>query len=80
MGKDQEIIGNALGRCIKERRKELGINADTLAEKVGIGRATAFRYENGTIKDIKTSTLMKIAEVLNTSPNDLLGWADDKTA
>ena len=80
MVKNYDEISNSLGRCIKTRRKELGINADTLAEKVGIGRSTAFKYESGMIKDIKATTLMKIADVLNTSPNELLGWENDKTA
>ena len=36
-----------VGERIKRRRKELGYNADYLAEQTGLSRYTIFRYEKG---------------------------------
>ena len=37
---------------ICERRKELGMTVDELAERVGKSRATVYRYENGSIEKL----------------------------
>ena len=37
------------GEQIKKRRKQLGMSADELAEKLGVSRSTIFRYEKGDI-------------------------------
>ena len=38
-----------IGERIKKRRTELGLSVDDIAEKLGKGRATVYRYENGDI-------------------------------
>lgn len=63
-----------LGEKIKARRKELGYNADYLAEKTGLSRSTIFRYEKGDIEKIPTEILATIAKALNTTPTTLMGW------
>lgn len=63
-----------LGKTIKALRQEQGMNAETLADKIGVSKANEYRYENGTIKDIKTDIMLRICKVLNVSPNELLGW------
>lgn len=67
-------MGNKIGRTIKALRKEQGMNAETLADKIGVSKANEYKYENGTIKDIKTEIMLRICKVLNVSPNELLGW------
>lgn len=37
---------------MKQRRKELGMSADDLAEALGVSRSTIFRYESGQIQKI----------------------------
>lgn len=64
------------GERIKRRRKELGISADTLAERIGVSRSTVFRYENGDIEKMPTDTLKPIADALHTTPYWLLGIED----
>lgn len=66
-----------IGQRMKERRLQLGINAETVAEKIGVSPATIYRYENGGIEKTPTETLVKIAEVLFTTPSWLMGWSDD---
>ena len=66
------------GKRIKARRKEMKISAATLAERVGLSKATIHRYENGDIKNIKMPVLESIAEVLKVNPLWLIGKADNR--
>jgi len=64
------------GDRMQERRKELGINADMLAEHLGVSRSTIFRYENGDIEKVPANLLPDIAKFLKTSEAYLMGWRD----
>lgn len=68
------------GERIKDRRKELGISADKLAELIGVSRSTMFRYENGYIEKLPINNLVPIAHSLNTTVSYLMGWDDEKNA
>lgn len=66
-----------VGERIRSRRKQLSISADTLAEYVGVSRATVFRWENGDIEKISAGTMNVIAVVLQTTAKYLMGFSDD---
>ena len=66
-----------VGERIKARRKELGINAEVLAEVIGTSRATIYRYENGDIEKVPVQALGPIADALSTTPAALMGFEDD---
>lgn len=68
------------GKRMKERRKELGIKADEVAEALGCSRSTIFRYENGDIEKVPAALINTIADVLKTTPAYLMGWSDDSTS
>ncbi len=59
---------------IKQRRKELDLDANFVAEKLGISRATYYRYESKEIEKIPISALVPLSEVLQTTPAYLMGW------
>ena len=59
---------------IKQRRLELKLTVDELAEKIGKSRATIYRYENGDIENMPTTILEPLAKALDTTPADLMGW------
>lgn len=61
---------------IKERRNEKGFTLLDLAIAVGVKEATMQRYESGEIKNVKHETVVKLAEILNCSPQYLMGWVD----
>ena len=61
---------------IKQRRKELGLSAEKVAEKLGISPATMYRYENNDIKKFPIDILKPLADVLHTTPGYLMGWTD----
>lgn len=62
------------GDRIKQRRIELGITVDELADRIGKSRATIYRYENGDIENMPTTILEPLAKALYTTPADLMGW------
>lgn len=66
-----------VGERIKARRKEIGISADVLAERIGVSRSTIFRYENGSIEKLPLPSLEPIARALHTSVQYLMGWDDE---
>ena len=66
-----------IGQRIKNKRIELGLSADELAEATGKSRATIFRYENGDIASLPISVLEPIATALRTTPGYLMGWEDE---
>lgn len=61
---------------IKERRTEKGFTLLDLAIALGVKEATMQRYESGEIKNVKHETVVKLAEILNCSPQYLMGWVD----
>lgn len=66
-----------IGRRIKQRRLELEMTVDELADRLGKNRATVYRYENDEIKDLPTAVLIPLAEVLQTTPADLMGYDNE---
>lgn len=65
-----------IGDRIKQRRLELGFDAEDLAKRIGKSRATVYRYENGDIENMPTTVLEPIAKALNTTPAYLMGWVE----
>lgn len=64
------------GERMKQRRKELGLSAEKVAERLGVSPATIYRYENGDIDKVPGDRLAPIANILQTTPADLMGWED----
>lgn len=62
------------GERIKARRKQIGMNAETLASKVGLSATTIYRYESGGIDKVSGDVLVLIANALQTTPAHLMGW------
>lgn len=50
---------------IRERREELNLSQEDLAQRVGLTRVTICNIENDTYADFKVSNLKKIARALN---------------
>lgn len=65
------------GQRLKERRKEIGISADDIANELGVSRSTIFRYESGQIEKVPANVIEELATILRTTPAYLMGWTDD---
>lgn len=63
-----------IGERIKQRRIELGLSADDIADRLGKNRATIYRYENSDIENLPTTILEPLASILDTTPAYLMGW------
>ncbi len=59
---------------IMNRRKELGLTADEVADALGVSRSTIYRYESAYIEKVPLSSLEPLAKVLQTTPHYLMGW------
>lgn len=62
-----------LGKKIKELRKLKKYSQQEMADLLEVKKITYFKYESGEI-EVPLSKLLKISEILNTTPNDLLGF------
>lgn len=65
------------GQRMKEKRKELGLSAEFIADKLGVSPATIYRYEKGDIEKIPGNILEQISKILKTTPAYLMGWEPD---
>lgn len=65
-----------IGQRIKERRKALKMSADEMGVKLGKDRSTIYRYEKGDIENLPLDILEPIAEILQTTPQYLMGWEE----
>lgn len=63
---------------IKQRRTELGLTLQEVADRVGVQNSTIHRYEAGEIEKIKIPVVKSIANALNVSSSWLLGIADSQ--
>lgn len=66
-----------IGIRIAERRKELGLTMDDVAQKIGVAKSTVQRYETGQILKIKLPVIESIASVLSVNPDWIVGNTDD---
>lgn len=55
----------AIGKKINQRRKEVGLTAEVLAEQIGVSQQQFSRYERGATK-INVAHLVNIAVILDT--------------
>ena len=68
----------SIGNRIKERRKELKMTAETVAEKLNKHKATVYRYESDEIQNMPYDVLIPISKVLKTNPMYLMGLTENK--
>lgn len=62
---------------LKNRRISLGYSYQDLSDKTGISKSTLQRYETGHIKNLSVDKLEILAEALEISPSNLMGWTEN---
>lgn len=60
-----------MGFKIKEHREALGLTQDQLSEASGVSRGTISALENGTVRATTTKTLLKIAQALGVTVDQI---------
>ena len=67
-----------IAKRVTERRTELNITREELAEKIGVSKSTMQRYESGAVQHIPFEKLEKIADALNTTVETLSGYEEEE--
>lgn len=58
---------------IKQRRKDLNLSLEEIANYVGVSKATVSRWETGAISNMRADKIQKLAEILKVNPNFIIG-------
>lgn len=67
-----------MGEKIYYLRTKNSMTLEELGNKVGVGKSTVRKWENGMIANMKRDKILKVAEALNTTPAYLMGWDETK--
>jgi lexA repressor len=67
-----------MGEKIYYLRTKNSMTLEELGNKVGDGKSTVRKWENGMIANMKRDKILKVAEALNTTPAYLMGWDEAK--
>ena len=63
---------------IRNRRIELGLSVDDLADRLHKNRATVYRYESNYIKTYSPDVISSLADALQTTPAYFYGYEDSE--
>lgn len=66
-----------MGEKIKLHREQMHMTLEELGNKVGVGKSTVRKWENGMIANMRRDKISKIAYALCISPAYLMGWTDN---
>ena len=68
-----------LANNLKRLRKERKLTLDDIAEALGTSKQTIHRYENGIITNVPPEKVQSLAELLEVTPAELMGWEKQTT-
>ena len=66
-----------IGERIKQRRKQLGLTQEELANRIGNSSRASICTVEKDREDLTTTRIAKLAKALETSPAFLMGWVSD---
>ena len=69
-------MGDNFNENLKFAREKRGLSQKEVAENIGVAKSTYSLYESGN-REPNVQTIKKIADVLNTSADELLGIDDE---
>ena len=61
-----------MGERIRILREQSGLTMEQLGERIGVQKSAIKKYENGTVENIKRSTLKTMASIFGVSPSYLM--------
>lgn len=64
------------GQRIKQLRLEKNMTLEELGNKVGVGKSTVRKWENGIIANMRRDKISKLASALECSPAYLMDWKE----
>lgn len=66
-----------MAQRIKQRREQLGMTQEELAELLGLQKSAIAKYEKGRVINIKRSTIANMAEIFHCNPSYIMGWDEE---
>ena len=69
-----------MGDRIKRLRSENHMTLEELGNKVGVGKSTVRKWENGIIANMRRDKIAKLSAALGVSPAYLMGWESSTTS
>lgn len=66
-----------MGQKIYNLRMQKEMTLEELGNKVGVGKSTVRKWENGIIANMKRDKIAKVAKALDTTPAYLMGWEEE---
>jgi len=66
------------GERIRKKREDNGFSLQDVAEKLAVNRSSVMRWENGETSRIKLPVIEKLAQILKTTPQYLMGYEDNE--
>lgn len=63
-----------VGKRIRILRTSCNMTQEELGEKLGVKKAAIQKYESGSIVNLKTETIERIATIFDVTPSYIVGW------
>jgi transcriptional regulator with XRE-family HTH domain len=73
-----DVMSDEMAKKIHDLRVEKDMTLEELGDKVGVGKSTVRKWENGMIANMRRDKIEKVANALGVSPGYLMGWDEDK--
>lgn len=67
-----------MGEKIKMLREQNDMTLEELGNKVGVGKSTVRKWENGMIANMKRDKIAGLSNALGVSPAYLMGWDENE--
>ena len=67
-----------IGQRIKKKREQHKLSLQYVADKLDVNRSSVMRWENGETSRIKLPMLERLAQILQTTPEYLMGYEDEE--
>ncbi len=79
--KDKSTVTDVspIGYRIHSLRTEKGLSLSELARRVGVGASTVRKWETGYITKVGHDKIALLAEALETTPSEIMGWEQEDT-
>lgn len=69
-----------IAKKIHDLRISRGLTLEEIGDYVGVSKGTVLKWESGKIKNMRRDKIVRLAEILRTSPGELIGWTPEPPA
>ena len=67
----------SVGERVRALRESKGMTQQELAERLGYKHKSSLAHIENNERDIPRSTIVRLADILDTTPSYLMGWTDE---